>query len=750
MDSFNRASNSFGECADAFTTSVIDAGIQRPYNGFSQLVNRIADCELLGELTLVEPPLEYPQGSPEWYAQQVGAGIGVAGDLLLARSMARGFLRNPALTAKITNPQFARTIGEGFISGATYEGVFRPIHEDEQHQFWQARLRNAMIGGTTVAALSGMNRALTGIAPPTSSLSGRVLQDAGRRALAGGTAGVVNAETFSLLTYGELVDIRTASTFGAKYALTAAVLPNSLARRFVLDPVDKTGLSQTAERGTLLQRAAESGIYDRAAPMLDEFDSRAARDGLSRQETARTYHSVSRFLESRTDTAVPRARRNELALEALFNSVHHTDVNQGDNATCIVASMEGRLYRYSPSDPIRVAAGLALNGQFRTHNGRIVRLQPDQLEPDLEARRFQPAQAALNGERPFVSQLFQLGTINAHWQRQPFRADSGVVPAGALEYRINPYGPLTPIGPSHVERLIDTRSDEAVRVDGEVVNQPMLGLTEMLRLERQITGRYEYDRILTCNPEVRRDNSIRQARNPAELRETLTLLRDSNRLPISVTVDKRQPGIAREDQAPIVMTTLRDTSGHMVKIADFNLATGDVYIDGTWGAGEDKLGHATGRKPISVQELWRIMQDGSELVRELNLSSNTEFTNSAMQRVRDWPNLTTARFARSNLNDEGLAHLRHCPRLAKLNLDYTAITSQGIAEIADHVPNLQNLSLAGTSISDEVVDHLLRMPSLTEVNIEGTGISTLAAQRLTQQNPNIRLTTGLLCNIASN
>ncbi|MBX9691409.1 MAG: hypothetical protein K2Z81_03425 [Cyanobacteria bacterium] len=740
MDAINRTGTRFEECADAFTTSMIDAGIQRPLNGLSQLVNHFAGREIFGDLELVNPPLDYEQGSAEWYSQQAGTGLGVAFDFLLARRAAgsanglRGSIA--AEGAMVTRPGFLKTAGRGFLTGATYEGLFRPIHQDEMHQFWQARLRNAFVGGVTMATLSGAERALSGLAsthPMLSSqmltnrsLAAQVVRDTSVRMVSGTAAGVANVETFSLIANGELTDLNTAAHFGAKYMLTAGFVPSN---RFLLDPLDKTGLNLSKERDALMESANANGVSDRVAPLLTVFESRAANDGLSRQETARTIRNVTRFLEQRDDAAIPADLRNELAVEGLFNATYPSDVNQGANLTCTTAAMEGRLYRVSPSDPIRVAANLAVNGKFRTHNGTEVRLQPDQLKPDWEAMRFCPSVSAVDGERPFISQLFQLGTVNAHWSRHPFLADSGLVPAGSLEYRTERTG-IGLYEPVHVERLIDARTQTELRVGGEIVNQPMLGVSDMLDLERQISGRYSPDRIVTFNPGQVRDSAVVRTRTPEQLIQALTELRENNRFPVNVTVDRRQPLVARSAVAPTVMTSLRETNGHMMQILDFDPATGDVYVDGTWGASEDMLGRPDTRKPISLSELWQSMQDGSNLVRELNLSGNRDFLNSAMSTVQNWPNLTRANFSCSNLNDEGITHLRHCPELTQLNMDHTAITDAGLRTVATRLPKIQRLSLAGTNITDAAVDDILRMENLTELNIQNTKISHFAAQRL--------------------
>lgn len=178
----------------SFSASALDAGLQRPVNGVSQLAGRLVGQQL-PELHLVD--LVEPSTGAELYAQQAGAAVGMIVPFLISRAATRG-----ALGGRL-GESIASAAVEGGGTGFVMGGILSPV--ENERGFWSGRLSNAVTEAGTFAALSSSLRGLGGVrtfaVAPESTLWAKVSKGAVVGAIGGIPAGLTSAELASL-THG--------------------------------------------------------------------------------------------------------------------------------------------------------------------------------------------------------------------------------------------------------------------------------------------------------------------------------------------------------------------------------------------------------------------------------------------------------------------------------------------------------------------------------------------------------------------
>jgi serine/threonine protein kinase len=87
----------------------------------------------------------------------------------------------------------------------------------------------------------------------------------------------------------------------------------------------------------------------------------------------------------------------------------------------------------------------------------------------------------------------------------------------------------------------------------------------------------------------------------------------------------------------------------------------------------------------------------------------------------------------TNITSDGIARLCYLRRLQVLNLDHTHITDQGIHQIVRtfaKTRSLEELDIAGTLVTDKGIADISRLPSLKTLSISGLGITDSSVARL--------------------
>jgi diguanylate cyclase (GGDEF)-like protein len=114
------------------------ASIQQPINSLSQIF--CADKKLpLPALQIVQAPEYVEPLSVRWHAQQIGAALGAAADILAMEVLSRGAIKP-------------------VVAGACYDGLLRPVQDGEDNT---QRLKNAAVGALTFGSQAQTSRYLS-------------------------------------------------------------------------------------------------------------------------------------------------------------------------------------------------------------------------------------------------------------------------------------------------------------------------------------------------------------------------------------------------------------------------------------------------------------------------------------------------------------------------------------------------------------------------------------------------------------
>lgn len=93
-----------------------------------------------------------------------------------------------------------------------------------------------------------------------------------------------------------------------------------------------------------------------------------------------------------------------------------------------------------------------------------------------------------------------------------------------------------------------------------------------------------------------------------------------------------------------------------------------------------------------------------------------------LRKLALFPNLTSASFCGTNLDDVGLEHVSQAATLENLDLQDTNISNDGLAHLAG-LSRLKSVRLKENSqLTNECIPHLLRLESLTDLGIHETSI----------------------------
>ncbi len=738
-------------CTDVLFRSFGEAAVQTPISGFTQLANRLLNPltgteETLPELRLIEPALRYEQGTTAWYAQQTGYGFGYAADLALLGRITRGRVP-PGITPipRAGTAALARSSGTqatlyNFGLGATAEGVFRPIHEDEMEQFWTARFRNATVGGVTFSTLMASRGATNTLLTSKSTLLSASRPLASLTRLTAGAAStipasVAAAEVHSLMSNGDLATWDEFSRTATPNLVCGLLLTK---RGFLLPPAEKTGLNLKRETENFRNLAERIGIAD-SAKNMETFETRARNAGLSRQEIARTYHNLSKLGDPNRLGVLSADYKKELATQSLFQAANPTVIDQGQNNTCNITTSEGWLYATAPSDPIRMLWKIAQRGRFETHRGVVVSFTDTQIQPDDEAKILYPAIHG-SGSRSYASQLFQFGAINSHWQNQTRTPDGRTVPKGSLRYDKLPVEGNPSL---KQECLVDTSVNPPQRLSlpEGLINSPTLRLSDILSTERQITGRYSTSRML-WNTKTSLD-SIDSVTKPEELAPKLKELKAHGKFPITVVVYITQEPLANGD---ITCNRLSGISGcHVLQITDYDDANDRVYVDGSWGNARDFSGKPGQQPALSREQLYQIMQDGTARTKHLNLAGQKDFKDEALYVVSRLSILESADLLDTNISNQGVAHFKGLQSVKSLTLSGTKV-DDGCRDTLATLANLETLNLANTQIGDQTLDAISGLTKLKLVDVSQTNVTEKGVVRLAEKGVSkITVQAGLLC-----
>ncbi len=106
----------------------------------------------------------------------------------------------------------------------------------------------------------------------------------------------------------------------------------------------------------------------------------------------------------------------------------------------------------------------------------------------------------------------------------------------------------------------------------------------------------------------------------------------------------------------------------------------------------------------------------------INLNSNPKVSDAGLAHLKDCTNLTRLDLNHLPVSDVGLAHFKNCKNLTHLDLSGTQVSDAGLAHFKDY-KDLTELDLHGTRVSDTGLAHFKDCKHLTSLNLAGTQVS---------------------------
>ncbi len=186
-------------------------GVQMPYDGVQQISEGLGIG--LPKADLISQPKSADFGTANWFAQQAGAGLGMAPAFMLTHGGVKSVLKAEAAT------QLA-------VSGGLYSGVFVPTQSESN--LLVDRLANTATGAATFYAMGKVGSMLSPTMRMTASdgLASAIRQNVAKRLqggaiglASGAVGGFVNAESNSLLKTGKLAGGQELGEATATYAV---------------------------------------------------------------------------------------------------------------------------------------------------------------------------------------------------------------------------------------------------------------------------------------------------------------------------------------------------------------------------------------------------------------------------------------------------------------------------------------------------------------------------------------------------
>lgn len=337
----------------------------------------------------------------------------------------------------------------------------------------------------------------------------------------------------------------------------------------------------TVER-TRLRELAEKSISDpgerkKFLDDMEKFEQRARDRNLPASEVSKTYHEISRLLETGqkqlaqekpySDTVISGLATIQLAQQVISQAADPTTISQGRHNTCNVTTIESRTYSRTPSEAARLVADVALTGTYTTAKGRNIQIDSNSIYADMEEATHPPT----DGQRSHASRIFQVTAVNIAIDNK--NAQSRKPSQIRYEQHASENG-------DSGERLIDYSKnppEELKDKDGKTVSQPQISITQLRELSNSITGKNERD-VALMNTD--RDSEATTFRNDRELHEHLARLKRENKLPVVIWIDPRHEPFHTECEQGA--SDKKDKTAHVITITDYNPETKQAAIDNQW------------------------------------------------------------------------------------------------------------------------------------------------------------------------
>jgi hypothetical protein len=257
--------------AEEFARSAVWGGFQSPLLGATQVIDKTLDTDLEQRVKFMTQATEAQPFSSRWHAQQLGSmagmavpflllhkGVGICGNRLL------GKLESDASASLFTK----RVVQESMATGMLFDGLFRPLSEEQQKNFAASRATNAFIGGITFGAMTRTSIGIRSLMHAERGVAAALIRsEVGSTMLSGVPAGLINAELNSRLYEGRGATVQKL----AETVYGFAVLGGTMAagKRFIATTAEANLSHQIRQKSQVAQETGSPGIADRMTLALN-------------------------------------------------------------------------------------------------------------------------------------------------------------------------------------------------------------------------------------------------------------------------------------------------------------------------------------------------------------------------------------------------------------------------------------------------------------------------------------------------
>jgi hypothetical protein len=364
------------------------------------------------------------------------------------------------------------------------------------------------------------------------------------------------------------------------------------------------------------QKVLDEGTLNELKKYKETVEERVNSKLLSRDEVTATYKEINKLLTT-SSPFMNEEQRVNVAGGILFH-VAEGRIDQGFHKTSHVSALQNIAFSERPSLAAEMITTAALTGQWTAKDGKVVSIDKDSLKPGWEEMIFPPA----DGWRSHASQIFQVVALNEIGMREkePVQFVNNPPPAGGhrhtLGMRMLPFSEYWM--PHGIEVWRDSKGRESAftGLSGRQIQEASSRLFND-KLET-IAFKSPYEAI--SHPWSFDKNAYKSTtlvETESSLRQKLTQLKDSGRLPAIVAVnsdalpDNRPKSSQEKSYDTVRLLTRPFKSAHEAFDAKLGIANHAVTVT-FYDRGTDSVRYKDSRGMhsdgwISVRDLWKAL-----------------------------------------------------------------------------------------------------------------------------------------------
>lgn len=314
------------------------------------------------------------------------------------------------------------------------------------------------------------------------------------------------------------------------------------------------------------------------------FETRATSDKIDANEVTKAFENINRLFSLPQKGGVPHDRGTQLAREVMRHAAKPPTIDQGDNQTCNVTTVENIIYSKQPGAAAKLIADVATTGSYTGANGTKVTVDRQSLQPDREAQLTERQ----NGERTYATQLFNLTSVNLHYQTHKPH----------IRYELHQSTKHTKGG----ERLMDRSKSPPERMKNCKGNldQPWLDDDEIVGVYEMISGKSGKDIYLAHhdNTDPKTGKLLTTFKSEQELHDKLVELKRDGKLPLILSVNTAIQPFYRDSGGG---SPKRYDGEHVIVVRDIELGPpAKIAVDNSMGDKGDHLG----TKMLSLENVY--------------------------------------------------------------------------------------------------------------------------------------------------